>query len=598
MRNFDEVVQLIRDTPTVPSKIIKSREYAKELKALVKGIDFVDLLLKIDHIESKDRAEARRKYAHSIKDLNERLFRHIDNVYTATGGSKEYNLPDSFKTDILKKLSNIIGNQSLEKWLQYNWAKTIYHTDPAGLIMLEWKDEECYPTYKAISVIRNYELNGQNAMWILFEPKELTAKELKKKYGLDKIYEGKKSFWRYCDEMLDMLVMQDGTTFYQTEATYLNPFGKCPAIVVSEQTDTETGLRLSPLDGIVELEKEYLRDASIKLIYKIQHGIPQFWRVTMLCPDCNGRGKINNDVCQLCNGKGVMPRKDITDEIAIPLNSDGSIPSITKAMGWEAPPLDVWEQYNKEEVLLQDKINKTHWGSMFVEAGNETATGKFIDTQPVINRLNCYADVAEWIEWQLSEWVINFAIPTKNTAENVCSINYGRRYIIESPDEILKRYEESKAAKCPITVLDKQLTEYITSKYRNDIETLSEMLLKKDIEPYPHYEVSEVQAVFGIKEAQKKMLFNEWFNEAIIKNEAAWFKYIEEKIGIEKTTEQALAVTLGVGGTQSFQAILSDVNITPEQKKNVIKILFGLTEDQLNTLFPMNKKPMPTELAN
>jgi hypothetical protein len=329
--------------------------------------------------------------------------------------------------------------------------------------------------------------------------------------------------------MLDVLLMQDGNILTATEAIYQNPFGQCPAIIVSEQTDPETGLRLSPIDGIIELEKEYLRDASIKLIYKIQHGIPQFWRVASICPTCNGSGKSDDKICPTCNGKGINPRKDVTDEIAIPLNSDGTIPNITKAMGWEAPPLDVWEQYNKEEQLLSDKINKTHWGSLFVEGNNETATGKFIDTQPVINRLNCYANIAEWIEWQLSEWIVNFNLPNKTTNEQVVTINYGRRYIIEAPDELLKRYEESKAAKCPITILDKQLTEYITAKYKNDIQTLQEMLIKKELEPYPHYDVIEVQTVFGTKEAQKKMLFDEWWNEAVIKDEASWLQYTTEK---------------------------------------------------------------------
>jgi len=530
MRTPEEVIQLIKDNKTAPSCIIEARAYAKELKALVNGKDFVELLLKIDHIESKERAEARKKHAHSIKDLNERLFRHIDNVYSATGGSKEYKVPESYVDDVLKTISNFSGNQSVELWLQNNWAKNIYHTDPAGVIMLEWKDESVFPSYKSIFNIRNYKAKGQNVEWILFEPKEYTAKEIKDKYNLDYTFDGKKSIWRYVDEAIDMLLFQDNSVITQIEeATFNNPFGQCPAIIASEQIDPDTKKRLSPIDGIIELEKEYLRDQSIKLIYKIQHGIPQFWRVATICNNCNGTGKHENADCPICKGKGVNPRKDVTDEIIIPLNSDGSIPSISKALGWEAPPLDVWEQYNKEEKLLQDKINKTHWGSIFVEGNNETATGKFIDTQPVINRLNCYANIAEWIEWQLSEWIVNFKIPTKNVEEHVCHISYGRRYIIETPDEILKRYEESKLQKSPVTILDKLLTEYLTAKYKNDVEMLGEMLLKKSIEPYPHYDVELVQKIFGNREAKKKMLFDYWWGKSTIKTEDAFEKWFESE---------------------------------------------------------------------
>lgn len=41
-----------------------------------------------------------------------------------------------------------------------------------------------------------------------------------------------------------------------------------------------------------------------------------------------------------------------------------------------------------------------------------------------------------------------------------------------------------------------------------------------------------------------------------------------------------LAVRLGVGGTEALKAIITDPNLTEEQKKNTLIILFGLPEDQ------------------
>jgi hypothetical protein len=42
---------------------------------------------------------------------------------------------------------------------------------------------------------------------------------------------------------------------------------------------------------------------------------------------------------------------------------------------------------------------------------------------------------------------------------------------------------------------------------------------------------------------------------------------------------EPLAVTLGVGGTQALQSIITDQNLTPEQKKQILIILFSFGED-------------------
>lgn len=44
------------------------------------------------------------------------------------------------------------------------------------------------------------------------------------------------------------------------------------------------------------------------------------------------------------------------------------------------------------------------------------------------------------------------------------------------------------------------------------------------------------------------------------------------------------AVKLGVGGTQALQSILADINLTPEQKRNSLIVLFGLTEQEANQI--------------
>ena len=96
-----KIFQIIKDSQTVPNWVINAREYFKELNALINGVDFAELLIRIEHKEDSAKQQARRKYARSIKDVFERLLRPIDNVYSATGGVKKY--PEN-AIDVIKKI--------------------------------------------------------------------------------------------------------------------------------------------------------------------------------------------------------------------------------------------------------------------------------------------------------------------------------------------------------------------------------------------------------------------------------------------------------------------------------------------------------------
>jgi len=148
-----KIFEIIKALEQVPGWVTKAREYSKDLNALINGVDFADLLIRIEHKEDEAKQKSRRKYARSIKDIFERLLRPIDNVYSATGGVKKY--PDNAEKAI-KTISSIRDGKTLEKWLQNNWM-SLYHTDPNGVIMYEWIDDKFYPTYKSIGSIRNYE---------------------------------------------------------------------------------------------------------------------------------------------------------------------------------------------------------------------------------------------------------------------------------------------------------------------------------------------------------------------------------------------------------------------------------------------------------
>ncbi len=54
-----------------------------------------------------------------------------------------------------------------------------------------------------------------------------------------------------------------------------------------------------------------------------------------------------------------------------------------------------------------------------------------------------------------------------------------------------------------------------------------------------------------------------------------------------QSTKAILAVTIGLGGTSTFKEILIDTTLTDAQKKASLKLLFNLTDEQVNSVLPV-----------
>ncbi len=64
-----------------------------------------------------------------------------------------------------------------------------------------------------------------------------------------------------------------------------------------------------------------------------------------------------------------------------------------------------------------------------------------------------------------------------------------------------------------------------------------------------------------------------------------WGKSVDGKFEFaSNVSKDALAITLGVGGTQALQGILVDQNLTPETKKEIMQVVFGLSESDAERL--------------
>ena len=539
-----EVIEIIKKHEAVSPKITLLRKDTTELYALINGDNFSDeLISRIEHIEGEKKSVARKKYARDVQDLFERLFQPIENIFYATGGNKVYDIDDeTVKKDFLNRINNIKDSNTLSHWIQ-NVGIKLSHVDPNGLMFMEYSTErkkEIYPTYKSIYDIRHYESRGQLLEYVLFEPYE-EEKDVR--------------IWRFVDDTQDRSFRQEGATFVKDEKkSFKHPFTEVPALINSNVVKIGKDYRISPINPILGLVKEYARDQSIKTIYKFLQGFPIHWRYVTECEECKGVGHTEKGTCKSCDGRGYLQKSDVTDMVTLPVPQEGT-PTIDRIGGFESPDLETWNQYNDENQLLERTAIITFWGtplnSMETFGGRKTTTEVLFNKQPIENRLNKYADYCEFLEWKMSDWILRFLDLQYSSREQKITINYGRNYVIEPSDTILARYEEAKSKQENDVILDNLFKQYLQATYRTNPIELSENILKSEIEPYLHQTLQDVLDVFGQEEAQRKVLFSKWWStlkptdylkgkETLNKEYDIWFsankkeiKIAESKVAVE-----------------------------------------------------------------
>lgn len=514
----EEVIILVKanSESKVPDKIEDAQEYYEELNALINGDDFCELLVnKIEHFEGEKKAIVRKKYSRDIRDMFARLSAPIDNVFSASGTIKKYQATnEQTQMQVLEKLSSVRDGKSIQNWLKQYYIP-IYKVDPNGAIFMEYKSKpalDVYPTYKCSDSIRNFELKGQNYDWILFE-------------SIDAVVNGKTiKRWRLVDDSFDYTIDQDGSSYViNDELSFPHPFGTCPGFIASDIVDPFEEIRRSPFHDIIPLSKEIAQNTSIKTIFKMQSGFPWFWRYINQCEDCRGTGKEEGQgdyigmkvTCRTCDGKGEKRGKDVSDEVTLPVPEADGVKLAPDIAGYISPPIDFWKQATEELIYLERLAEGTLWGTtkekQVQKTGSETATGRWLDVQPLISKLDKYSDAVEWAEWFITHMVQNIVDVLKPKDKSFSKIIYGRRFIIESPDVLTERYASNKKNNLPSTVLDRDLEEIIMSKYKNDPEWLGLELKKMKVEPYIHFDINQVSLVYGKEEAQKKLFFQSWW---------------------------------------------------------------------------------------
>lgn len=480
-----------------PKWIICAEKDAEKYEVHFNGEGVEEYLKPNDGWENPQQMKARQELVTSNRFLFENLTRPIDKVFTATGGNNVY---PKKKDQIIKVIGNIRHGYSIKKWIQ-NIQANKYYTDPNGLVLFEWDQNTTYPTIKSIECLFNYQTSGRDVQWVIFNS-ETNDKDM---------------FWRVIDEVYDYTYKQSGEIFTLVkEKTFKNPFGRCPAIVNSDIMHFELNRKDSPFAPVIELADHYLRTGSVKNIYENYHGYPIFWAYGQPCKRCHGEGFIHGEgslsglqvpeKCPSCSGTGNTLRKDVTDVIALKPPSGDDPKLAPDIAGYVQPDLETWREMRVELDWLWQLMHFTTWGTSY-QRDQTTATATYIDAQPVNERLSQFSEAFEDMEQKMTELVALFYIKSANDI----SINWGKRFMIESPDVIWKKYIDAKSKGAPKTALDYLLNQFYQSEYANDVESLITSVKLIKLEPFIHLTEKEVKdlGLTGI-DLIAKIYFNDW----------------------------------------------------------------------------------------
>ena len=491
-----QILAIFKDKPNKVA-LEYAIKHSNTYTAHITGIGNDALLERVTGLESEKQINLRKQFAKSNKDIFARIHRPEDKIFTAKGGATYFNLSEAQQKDFIATLNNVYKGYSVRGWVEA-FALQYYHIDPMGLVFIEVsKEGVAYPTYKGTKDIEDYSLNGRDVNYVIFKTDN-------------------KEIFRVVDESGDYLVeFKGGEVIEIPNERYPNYFNKVPALVISDLIAPNTEFFTSPDDIIIDLADEFLREGSVKSIYKLKHGFPKAWQYQSTCNSCNGTGIKGSDNCSTCNGTGMQVVLDTSEVITLPIPTTDQPAIAPNVAGYATPDIQGWDNMTNELTDLENLMHSTYWGIKdrvkAVGVGSEkTATEIIDDMQPLNDRLHKFSKWAESVENFIVDCLGKFYYSESFS----CTITYGKRYALESPDAIWTKYETARASGSNTSVLDELLTEYYYSKYDNNSIELNKYLKLMKLEPFIHLSLKEAKdLILNVDDYNRKVYYGQWLNQ-------------------------------------------------------------------------------------
>lgn len=498
------VTKILKENPN--KKLVDQiQKYSRKLAMHNKGLRFPDYIEAMDYFEKPNLLELRKKYSPKNVDVTARIHRPLDKIYTAKGASSMYYMPEQLQKDFIGRLSNVYEGDSLRQWNKKYWFDAVNY-DPMGVILMEVGDNKCYPTYQSTEIYYDIPYpEGRCFDYMVFNMPELTEK--------NHVPGNNCQYFRVLDDTSDRTIKWDGANAIVVEE-FKNYFDDVPAITLSWIFDPVRRWYVSPDHQIVDALDDFMRDRSVYNMFMMHHGFPMKYMMGMKCPTCFGSGGSKADPCPSCGGTGMKAKMDVSETILVKPTTSKDQPVFKgeDIAGYVTPPVEAMQHMIDAIAGKYRDMHYTVWGTHQLEDSSEdaTATGRFIDVQPVNDRLIGYSEAAEYVEEWETNMLGNFYYGSRYEH---CCINLGRRYMIESPDKIWEKYQNSRKMGGSQAALNNLYIQWLETEFQNNEHEFREQLMMFMLEPWPHNTIQEVAALqLPPEEFYKKLYYQDWVN--------------------------------------------------------------------------------------
>lgn len=499
----------------VDKKIMLARKKAEKINMHITGKKVIEYLETLDDYETIAQKKLREKLVKSNRSLFSFILRPLDKIFTAKGGSVNYNSSQQQIEIIKEAVSDVADGLDIKTYLKKS-IKKHYIIDPNGILFVDIDKEGMLETHFVNTKnIFWYENKGNVVKAIIFAP-----------YKNDKPEDRNKEFFRVVDSETDRIFVKEGSSIYESTSDRLdNYFGFVPAMIVGDEKCPNEHIYESIIGDLVEDADDFLRDLSVKTVHKLSHGYPRYWAYEQACIRCGGEGTISSlktaatetepavyDTlqCPSCGGTGNKQRNNPSDITILRAPQEGEKPITPHVMGFSSPDLETWKFYEVMEEKGRNRMFQAMWGTTYEQGGKrETATGRFLDAQPVQDKLRGMSETFS----KMHKFILDcYGKVVLRNVKYESSVSYGMRYILEGPDDVLDKYiETSRERVSELAVLDLR-NRYFEAEYQNDPLELAKRKKLAKVEPFPTMTVKEVKDIEGIMpfDILSKAYYSSW----------------------------------------------------------------------------------------